>query len=202
MKLRDLEHLAITWLHRADMSADAPPHPAHLAEALFGRECLRLAVDYPEPAGLGKWAMCSGAVHIHVRPGLDVMARRWVVFHEIAEVILWREGVRCREIEAHADSLGAMLRAPSPAFLRAIELHGDKWEQLGLDFVTSQTSAALRYGETTHEPMALVTATSVRLRGRQHAWPSDMRAASLAPSDGLRIESLPDAPNRVLLRVA
>ncbi len=144
---------------------------------------------------------------ICVRARLGKEALRWAILHELAEWHLQRVGYRGEDVELVAEALTAALVVPRDAYRKALRVHGDptvdgaRWKQLAFDFSTSQTCVALRHGEVTDEPLAVVAPTTVRVRGREWTWPDELGLRQLARAErpGLRRAKLTDDPRRVVL---
>ncbi len=134
-----------------------------------------LETDKPMPGevrlGLGK--------RIWVRRGLCEKRVTFGIGHEVAAWLLREMGYRCADVEERENRLAACLLLPRPAI--AATLRGHAWHgvrefagRLGV----SETCAALRLGEATGDPVAVVTRTGTRLRG--DAWPFDESPEQLA----------------------
>lgn len=98
-----------------------------------------------------------------------------------------------------ADALAAALLAPRQQFLRALGEDGYRLPILARRFETTESCVALRAGEVTGEPMALVAPRSVRVRGAEWTWPTEreLRRGSLP---GVRKVSLRTERPRFVLR--
>jgi hypothetical protein len=158
-----------------------------------------------------------GRPTICVRPKLTREGLRWAVLHELAEWHLQRLGYRREDVEHVAEALTAALVVPRDAYRKAVRVHGDPtadprtpradgepttWEQLAIDFSTTQTCIVLRHGEITDEPLAVVAPATARVRGREWSWPADERALRRLAREGgpgLRRAVLTDDRRRVAL---
>ncbi len=143
-----------------------------------------------------------GRPTICVRPGLTKGSLRWALMHELAEWHLQQHvGYRAEDAEEIAELLTAALVVPRETYGRALRERGEQWEQLALDFGTSQTCVALRHGEVTDEPLAVVAPLRVRVRGKEWTWPDErsLRALAREQRPGLRRAPLTDDRRRVVL---
>lgn len=170
-----------------------------LVRGLLGGDALRTAPASALPAD-GVIARVHGRWFIYVREGLR--DARFVALHELAH---WALGAGATETEC--DRLAAALLAPRPAFDRAIRELGPRRSYTGLArwFGSTETAAALRYGEVTGEPLVVVAPASVRVRGAAYSWPSEPELRGLVKErrlPGLSKATLRDDPLRVALRVA
>lgn len=137
---------------------------------------------------------------VFVRSDLPKTKRAFTIFHEVGHWAIGREST-----EAQCDALAAAMLAPRDAFLAAVERHGFRLPRLARCFYTTESCVALRLGEATGLPLALVTPTAIRLRGSAYSWPSESRMRELvrAPrTAGLRRCRLRDDEGRAVLRAA
>ena len=143
----------------------------------------------------------NGQARIYFRSRLPPMRRDFAIGHELAHWCL-RDAEEGLELERACDALAAALIAPRAAFLKVVARHGARFTRLAKAFATTESLAALRFGETTLEPLALVTPQSVRVRGAVYLWPSEAAIRGLASNakPGLRKAKLHDDPNRCALR--
>lgn len=196
MDQADVEGLA-AWAYRtAGVDDDAPVSPLELA-----RKVLRSDVPIHRFHGLRTptaLARVGEEWRIYVRNRLTPRAMAWLTAHEVAEYILRIEGYRGADVETVADQVAAALRCPRRAYLRALRACGTDWPELAAAFGTSQSSAVLRWGEVTGEPVLLVApAHPPRPRGEPYLWPA--RGSS---GPGIVRERLTDDTRRTVLRVA
>ena len=181
---------------RADCDLSNPPGPTQLARRLLGPQAVQ------EHAGIRAPAVYVRALGvIWVRPGLSAVRRCFGVAHELAE---WHLSAYAGEDrEDVCDTLAASLIAPAPAFRAVLHDVGRSLPDLARAFVTTQSIVALRLGEVTGSPLALVTPRRVIVRGDAWCWPRDVRrlAAGVLPRE---VERLPvtDASRRVALVAA
>lgn len=196
--MQQLELLAADALATARVPLGVPPHPVILAERLMGAGAVRTGpLSPPGGAALarvgGRWVMWVDLTGSR-------QARRWRVFHELGEWLLIRAGMFCRSTqESKSDAIAAMLRTPRAALLNRLDGSAPDWGRLARPFFASETSAALRYGEVTGEPLCVVGART-RTRGRKWSWPEN--AADAAGMPGVHATRLRDDPSRIALRVA
>lgn len=167
----EIEGLADGAIRAAGLDPDERQDAIRLARKLVG------PVKRLHAAGLpGDAVLCrvNGERRIYVRGRLTPAALRWATLHETAEAVLDDEGYRESDLERVADRLAASLGAPLRAALRACRAVGDDWSELAGILVSTESSAALRFGEVTHEPLALVAPALIRYRGDAFAWPEEM----------------------------
>ncbi len=202
LTLTDLEKLA-EWAYRAaGLEPDTPAAPLELARLLIaGGSHVPVArcTELRTPARL---ARVGSQWRIYVRASFDDTAMRWLVAHECAEWILARENYRGTDIEQKAESLAARLIAPRPAARIAIDA-GLDFQELAEAFGMSQSSAALRRGEVSREPTALITPEAVYLRGDDWAWGDDTairQIATAASTPGIVRARCTDNVERTALR--
>lgn len=188
------------WLYRrAGVDCAAPAPPIWLAAQLLGAGCV-LAVPALRQPGGACLARVSGVARIYYRERLPPERRNFAVAHELAHWCLRdRAG---EDVEQACDYLAAALIAPRRAFLKAVQKHGARFTRLAKAFATTESLVALRFGETTLEPLALVAPLSVRVRGSAYSWPSQsaLRAIAAAPKPRLRKAQLRDDARRLVLR--
>jgi hypothetical protein len=138
---------------------------------------------------------------IYVRACLARHRRDFAVLHELAEWHLEREDYQGSDREDVADALAAALLTPRRSFAAALRHHGPSFPKLAQHFKSTESLVALRYGEVTLEPLALV-AKRVRVRGQGWVWPSEyelQRVARGQKSSGIRSIRLHDDTRRVAL---
>lgn len=203
MDAGDLEGLAEAAYREAGAAPDEAESPATIARALLGRDAVEVV-----PAGALRRSAASlvrvaDQWRIYLRRG-EPSVMRFAVAHELAHWLLRRAGLAGTEDEeTAADYLGAALVAPRRAFLAALRALGRDLPELADAFVTTESLAALRFGETTLTPMALVRPGLVRVRSQlEFVWPEEetiRRWASGKPPTGLAKTRLTDDPRRVVL---
>ena len=197
-----LEGVAAALYYEVGAEPDEPQLQLRLARALLGVD----SVDIVPPGVLKT-----------TRARLALVERRWTIFvrrqaraemafglaHEIGHWALRREGYRGDDEELCADYLAGALVAPRRAFLRAVGELGRDLPSLAERFGTSESLVALRYGESTSVPLALVRPGLVRVRSQlEFVWPDEATivrwAAGRAPR-GLAKTRLTDDKRRVML---
>ena len=160
---------ALDIRRRANVDPDEVVRPSELARRLPGlagvvqAKGLRLVKDGELQRGPEGW-------RIVVRAGIPLVRARFAVLHEIAEFAI---GDAVDEHIDHAcNAVAASLAMPRRPFGRALRAHGGDPHRLGEIFVVSSIAAALRIGEVTRIPVAVVTPRRVWTRGPEIAWPS------------------------------
>jgi hypothetical protein len=122
--------------------------------------------DRPMPGG----ARLGVGRRIWIQRGLGERKAFFDLSHELAAYLLRAEGYVGPDLEAMENRLGAALLAPRPSIVAA--LRSSPWRgvrELARQLDVSDTFAALRLGEATGDPIAVVNPDGVRLRGS--AWP-------------------------------
>lgn len=170
MDQADIEGLAGWLLKRAGVPDDEHVHPDDVAEG----------------CGVSCWTwrgVRTGAVlvrvrrswQIHVHPRLDILATRWAVAHELGHYALHVAGAHdAMTDETSADAIAAALLAPRRAMRLAARKHGPAFVALGDAFDVWPSCCALRWGEVTGEPVALLTPRApVMVRGEPFVWPPE-----------------------------
>lgn len=196
---REIEALAEEAIRAAGFDPADLPDAVRLARRLVGPVRTFAPACLPGDAVL---ARVGGERRIYVRGRLPPIRLRWAVLHECAEALLEGGGYRERDVEVVADRLAASLGVPRPAARKACRQRGPEWRQLALDFRTTQSCAALRFGEVTGWPTLLVTPKSVRDRGEPYHWPSNEELLTRRKIPGIVKTKLRDAPKRVAARPA
>jgi hypothetical protein len=195
----DAEASAIYRLAGADLYN--PPGGAQLARMLLGDDAIRVT------PGMYREAEYSGAHRaILVRRGLCVVDLNFLICHEAVEwycdFIEYQEPNR----EWFCNAVAARLVAPREAVRAALRVTPGKPANLATWFCVSQTVAALRIGEVTGRPLALVTPEWITVRGDEFAWPEEPVLRRFATGEleapELEREELTDAPRRVVLTAA
>lgn len=192
----DIEKLAETLYREAGYGSCEQAPLVTFATRLLGPRAVRLVPANALP-GNGALARVGDQWRVYLRRDAPRTARRFVLLHELAHWALGKGGS-----ELDCDALAAALLVPRPAFLKALA-HTRELPALARSFGTTESCVALRVGETTGRPLALVTPESVRLRGEPHSWPTDreLRTLAISPKPGLRKATLRDDAQRVALIV-
>lgn len=191
-----------SWIYeRAQADEANPPDPLRLAK--------RLGIGVEVAPRRGLWGdatltLVRGKPVLWTTRGTPVVRLRFAVAHELAE---WAHRERQEEtIEDLCNATAAAIIAPRRLFLEALGAIGDDLPALARVFRTTESCVALRLGETTAQPVALVSPALVRLRGDEWGWPATDEIRRLARAKAvpaaLRIVRLRDDPRRSLLRSA
>lgn len=137
--------------------------------------------------------------HIDVCSRSGARFREFLIAHELVEFEGHRLGVADPEVVA--DRGAGALMAPAAAFRRAAQA-GLTLDQLANAFHLTRSGAALRIGEATRRPVALVTPYTVRRRG-EPIWPEDatLRAWTVEPPPSVERLPIREGPARSALAV-
>lgn len=177
------------------------PYARELAEYHLGPDCF---VCWPGATRDAELVFLEGRMRIRLRRGLSHQRRRWAIMHEIAEWhLLERLRYRESDIEVCAEAITAALVMPRGPFRRMLAEVGTDFAALAEAFCATQTAAALRYGEVTRTPLAVVGPGILRVRGDERAWLADPDLvrwhANEGPPSGVQLRPLTDDPRRVVL---
>lgn len=200
MDQAEVERIAANILEEGQQDPEEPPRLARLVVALMGPN----AVDYASSLrGDGALVRIGDDWRIFVRHRLPLERRTFAIAHELAE---WWMRVRLQyrsgDVEHAANGIAAAVLAPRPAFVRALRFFGGSLPELAEAFGVTESHAALREAEITHQPRALVSPALVRVRGPEtFVWPDErtLRAWARRSRPGLRKTRLTDDPRRVVL---
>lgn len=167
--------LAAEIYERTGASLDNPPGPVWLARRLLGHDAIRV-----EDRAMSDAAMAHerGRWRVVLRRDASPERQLYAIAHELGEWSL-RE-YRGADVEDAANLVAACLIAPWPAFVSAVLALGRDLPALARAFRTSESMVSLRIGETTGEPIALVSPARVRTRGEAHPWPPDGQLRDVA----------------------
>lgn len=194
-----LEGIANAAYQAAKMDTERP-HVPRLARALLGADAI---VRGPRPLHAPAALVRVGdAWRIILSRSLPPLYALFAVGHELGHWLLAREGYDGDDEERAADYLGAALLAPRRAFLAARRALGDDLPALAEALSMTETGAALRLGEVTGVPLAVVAPARIRVRGPEAwTWPDEgtLRRWARRPAPGLRKTRLHDDPRRVML---
>lgn len=198
----EVEGTAEALYAEAGFDPREPAAPVRLARALLGPRSV-FSVHASSLPGDACLVRLEEQYRIYVRARLEPRRRRFAVLHELAEWHLHRVGFQGQDIESVADALAAALLAPRQQFLRALTATGYRLPILARHFEATESCVALRAGEVTGEPMALIAPLTVRVRGADWSWPTEpeLRVVSRGKIPGVRKVSLRSQPPRVVLRV-
>jgi hypothetical protein len=122
------------------------------------------------------------------------------LFHALGHRAVTYAGVEIQD-ERLVIAVAARLTVPTLAFRRGLR-HGLGRHSLAQEFGVNETCAALRYGEVTGEPVAVVTPRWIYAAG-EWPWPaaSVLRRMVRERHKSIRTERMRD-PRRVLVRLA
>jgi len=128
----------------------------------------------------------DGRMRIQLRSTDSAIALSWRAGHETGEALLVRSRCVSPHIEQYADNLAGAIVAPMPA-LRALRARaGSDFARIAGALRTSQTIAALRYGEVFDEPLAVILPGRVKRRGPVDGLPSDAELRRIVRAGGCR----------------
>lgn len=194
----DLDGEVRRLYEQADFDLCNPTSVISLAFRLLGQG----SVQYVR----GRGSMYDPATNrILIDKRLDVRARSYALAHELAEWHLLRLGYREADTEKVANALGARLIVPREAWRIAVASKGHDLETLAAWFRTTQAIMALRRGEVTDTPVALVTPRWIATRGEEYCWPPEPHLRLVAMgccSAPVERVFLTDRPDSVLLIAA
>lgn len=202
MDVHELEGIAEALYREAGCEPSAPESPVAIARKIIGVDAVEIVPPGTLRFTTAQLALVNGRWRIFVRRS-DPHTMLFSVAHELAHWALRREGYQGDDEERLADYLGACIIAPATAFSRAVRAAGDDMAELSEIFNTTQSLVALRWGERTSTPLALIRPGLVRVRSQlEFVWPEERvirRWAQGTPPDGLAKTKLTDDPRRVLL---
>lgn len=179
----NLETIALDAYARANIDPEDPPGP-HTHAELAG-----VAIRYDAGLCIGAAAYDSMRDIIWVRPGLAPHVEGLRIYHELAEREL--RGQVHPDHDELCDQLAFRLRMPLPAYRWLAHQEGPHWTKLARPWRASHVAAALRWGETTDVPTAVLTPEAVRFRGAARRWPGDLRAlAERGSVPGARVDTV------------
>jgi hypothetical protein len=195
------EDEAAGLIRKAGFASDETPSPFTIAVRVLGPGAL---VATP---GLGRPArFMPNLRQIHLLPKVGASRARFLVAHELGEMLLTDLGYTGDDREAICDAIAAALICPRAPFRAAIREHGREFTVLAQEFRTTQSVALLRYGECAGTPVALVTERHILVRGEPWGWPSagEIRRLAVAQLVPTQLERRPitDARRRVALLAA
>lgn len=199
--MTDAEGEARFILERAGYALDDAPGAAAIVRAHLGPWAIRRVAPSNLRFAEGELFDVHGQTRIYLSNRLSPARAAFVALHELAHFALGARKHGGPELEALCDGIAAALLCPRQAYRAAVCRHGLDWEQLALDFGTTCSVVALRYGEVVGEPLALVAPRSVRIRGAAWTWPDERGLRRLAHhgGPGLARAVLPDDERRVVL---
>ncbi len=194
LMIGDIEAAAETLYRAAGFSILEQAPPLTLAERLLGDGAVRTA-PADAMASRGALVRLGGVWRIYLNAACDQRRKRFVLLHEVAHWAL------PEATEEQCDRLAGALLMPRQLFLRGAAHRQPR--ALAECFGASESCTWLRFGEATGKPMALISPTTIRLRGVGFSWPSETALRDLAQrkrSPGLRRAVLRDDPKRAVLR--
>lgn len=195
MNLPDIEQEARETYRVAGFDSREPAKMLDLARCILGPSGVQTVPFNALPSD-GFLAQVNGERRIYLRHGLSEKRRRFVIGHELGHYILGIDSSK-RENEEFCDRFSAALIAPREAFELALGIaDGPNYTKLATMFSTTESCTALRFGEVTDTPVALVTPQRTRVRGAQFNWPSKMNGP------GLHSSKLRDGSGRFAVRVS
>ncbi|UOF77359.1 metallopeptidase [Caudoviricetes sp.] len=195
----DFEAAAARVLADLGVSSDQPTPPLELATRLLGAGSVKLVPATALP-GVGAIARVRDRWLVFLREDAPLPAKRFVLCHELAHKLL---GAAATEVEC--DALAAALLVPRAALMHAVKEDGERLRLLAKRFGASESCIALRIGEVTERPLALVAPRTVRTRGSGYTWPPFDQLRDLATKShipGLKKVRLTDDSARQMLRPA
>lgn len=163
-------------LRRGGEEGDEPPRILDVARRVTGNPVE--VVPFRALPGDGQLARVRGEPRIYVRGKLSPQRLRWVVAHELGHLALGLDS-STRENEDAADAFAAALLLPRRAFQSALREVGVSYSKLARWFATTESCAALRFGEVTDTPIALLAPERVRVRGAEFEWPEGWRGGGV-----------------------
>lgn len=149
----------------------------------------------------------DGAQILWTTPGLQVVRRNLLQMRLLAEWYLRRSGKRACTASTQAPALAARLVAPTSAFARAWHAAdatplADRLVAMSLRFLAPTACVALRAGEVTSLPVAVVTGDKVTCRGAKMSATACAEVAAHHYRRGyLRIPSPDRSAHTIVVRV-
>lgn len=191
------EHEAEARLESLGLDTTRPYPPEHIARLMLGPENVERVHNLAVPA---RYRADRGVLEIAAK--VSDAAAGWLSAHELAEIVLDEIGYREPDVEEVADRLAASFVAPRPALRRALRWLGVDIARLAKAFRTTQSIMALRLGEVTGRPLALVTPQRVHVRGEAFEWGTPGALRQLLTGslpDGLERIAVTDAKGRHII---
>lgn len=196
--MAEIDRLALELLREAKANPARPVNVNRLVLQLIGTR-LRSA---PMRTGReGALVRVRDEWRVYLSDTLPLPRARWVAAHEVAHWAFRRCG---REVSERAcDALGAALVAPVPLY-DAVRKRTHDVRTVADAMGTTMSVAALREGEVTGRPVALVASSKIVLRGRTWGWPDEReirRVARVGAAHIVRVR-IDDEPDRIALMAA
>ena len=199
MEQLELEGIAEAAYREAKLDPERP-HVTRLARALLGPDAIQRGPrPISSPAALVR---VGDNWRIYLGRSLPPLYALFAVGHELGHWLLNRCGYHGDDEERAADYLSGALLAPRATFLSAHRALGEDLPALAETFSMTETGAALRLGEVTRVPLAVVAPATVRVRGPEEwVWPeeSTLRSWARRTMPGIKKVRLTDDPRRVVL---
>jgi hypothetical protein len=193
-----VERCARTLIHRAGFRDHETPGPVRVARGL-GLNVLEVPAE--EVCGDGE---VQGDTLL-VREGLSAAGFAAAIVHELVEHHAYASRLRFGDVvakERWCDSVAAAIIAPFEPFSRDALLVGPEFGALAISYGLTPTSAALRFGECTGRPIAVVAPQTVRVRGIPRSWGTAEELRWAAEVDPGELKRTRLCPERVVLRAA
>ncbi len=183
------ERAAAELFKEAGADPANPPGTIDVALAILGSDCFRYL---PTSSIAGGAALCRvrDRWFIYIARTLTGHRLNHAVGHELGHLYCARINHHPANEEQAADRIGGALCAPREAFLAAHREHGIALKPLAKCFTLSLAGAALRLGETTSIPTALISAEQVRIRGAAWDWPAEEHLKAGLPVKGARLRKV------------
>lgn len=197
--LGEAESFIEDWYLRAGVrDPDVVMLPGELIRMRFGEESVVLVPHLKERASVCE---IDGSPIYAVRSSLSRLARRHSLGHEMGHTACKDNGYSGEDLERVCDYVGAGIQTRRGPFLKRAKQIGPDFAQLAKEFGTTETWAALRYGEVTSEPIAVVAPKAIRVRGANWEWgsPENVRSAAKHGARGIVSVRLTDDSQRVAL---
>jgi hypothetical protein len=185
--MHDAESIANNLLRHARLDIGEPVDPRIIAHRLG------LELEPRAPRGCHE-VIENGVIYYDPSRGLGP------ILHGLGHYAVQLMGAEIRD-ERLAISVTARLKVPMPAFKRAIRA-GLGRHSLAQQFGVKETCVALRYGEATGEPIAIITPSRIYAAG-EWPWPAEdvLRRMVRERHRTIRTERMRD-PKRLLVRLA
>lgn len=196
----DLEKLAVEQYRRHHLDPSEPTPTLKLAKLELGERGV-----YWAPRLRGGPAMTfvlHGERKIAIKKKLPPELARFLLGHELAHVILEREGyvgVGMDDLEDACDLLGAALMAPQPAVASFVRQRGLDLAGAAKAVGATQTWAGLRFGEALDWPVAVIAPKRLRVRGLWTCPLETIRVLAKGSSPTVRKVAITDSRGRTCL---
>lgn len=170
LRFLDADVLAHYIRERAGHAHCGPVDGCALAESLG------IPVRYSCPpwiVGEAELERVGNGFGIILQTGLSTASASFAACHELAHVEIRRRHIVLSHVdeEAFADRVAAATVMPISRYMQDVILMAPHFPLLASKYQTTQAATALRYGEVTSRPVAVVGNASVRLSGDYYPWP-------------------------------